>query len=166
MGAASTSGQPGEELGLSRAAVPRSDLRALSMTAVAAPPSPATERVIAGFAAGIASNAPGEVELTLSPKELGTLRFRMSIHEAVLFVHVTADRPDTADLVRRHMTLLTSELTGEGFADVHFSFGEGRRHPQPSPEHILTSLGRPASDTGDRPEHRPTALGRALDLRI
>ena len=166
IGAGPIFGHAGEELGLSRTVLPTTDVRALSMPAVAAPPSPAAERVIAAFAAEIASHAPGEVELTLSPKELGTLRFRMAIHEAILFVHVTADRPETTDLVRRHMALLTSELTGEGFADVDFSFGEDRRQPQPSPEHIIASLASRSTETGDRHQLPPAAPARALDLRI
>ena len=166
VGSAQSFVQGGEELGVSRAISSASDIRPLAMPAPAAPPSSALDRVIAGFATEIASNAPGEVELTLTPKELGTLRFRMAIHEATLFVHVTADRPETTDLVRRHMALLTSELTGEGFADVDFSFGEDRRPSHSTPEDLTAGLAPTVTDTADKPERAPSAPTRALDLRI
>lgn len=124
-----------------------------------------TARAIAVVAEEIASNAPGEIEVSMSPEELGKVRIRMTVGEAGMFVNLAAERQETAELIRRHLSLLSDELARHGFDDVEFSFGEragddGQRHELPTnaPEHPTQTVTSAIPATHNS--------GRALDLRI
>lgn len=67
----------------------------------------------------------GVVEVRLSPEELGRVRLSMSQAEVGMTVHISAERPETLDLMRRNIDMLESDLRDQGFQDLNFSFGEG-----------------------------------------
>ena len=73
--------------------------------------------------------APGTgddvIELQLRPEELGHLRFRMVQGENGLLLNISADRPETLDLLRRHVDQLARSLSDLGYGGASFSFGEG-----------------------------------------
>ncbi|NIY98644.1 flagellar hook-length control protein FliK [Salipiger sp. HF18] len=75
------------------------------------------------------TTAPGTgddvIELQLRPEELGHLRFRMVQGEHGLLLSISADRPETLDLLRRHVDQLARSLSDLGYGDASFSFGEG-----------------------------------------
>ncbi len=70
-------------------------------------------------------------ELRLDPEELGRIRMSLSSIDGQLTVALSADRPETLDLMRRYMDELRQDLRGLGFAQVSFQMnahaGQGGR---------------------------------------
>ena len=63
----------------------------------------------------IAPNSTGVTEFTLNPPELGRLRMVISNSEAgAMSLTILADRPEVADLMRRHSQILVQEFMREG----------------------------------------------------
>lgn len=69
--------------------------------------------------------------LELSPEELGTLRFNITPGER-LSIQVFVERPETMELIRRHLDLFNKELRDMGFGNSEFTFTE--HHHSPSHE--------------------------------
>ncbi|MCV2881791.1 flagellar hook-length control protein FliK [Actibacterium sp. XHP0104] len=120
------------------------------------------------LAYSIAQAGTGEIELAMNPEELGRVRLSLSASENSLQVVIQADRPETQDLMRRHIDQLGQEMRSLGYRDVSFAFGhDNRRAPQPMPD------GPSASDQAMAepeiaplgPARRP-ALGRDLDILL
>ena len=65
----------------------------------------------------------GRLDVTLQPEDLGRLRLVFTPSESGLTVAVSADRPETLDLLRRNIDLLAGDLAQQGFTDVAFQFG-------------------------------------------
>ncbi len=65
------------------------------------------------------------VELTLSPEELGRLRLTFTVDGGSMAVAVNAERPETLDLLRRHIDALAQELREIGYENVSFDFNQG-----------------------------------------
>lgn len=88
-------------------------------------------------AEGMARLSEGSVEIRLSPEELGQVRMQLVPSESGMTVHVSADRPETLDLLRRHIDQLARDLADAGYDGASFTFsdgGEGRRDGQPTPD--------------------------------
>ncbi|HCZ00356.1 MAG: hypothetical protein A3D16_06150 [Rhodobacterales bacterium RIFCSPHIGHO2_02_FULL_62_130] len=66
----------------------------------------------------------GPVEVILNPQELGHLRFMIRHDGDQVKVILTVERPDTLDLIRRHVEQLLADLRQAGFADATLSFGQ------------------------------------------
>lgn len=75
--------------------------------------------------------AAGTVEVSLSPKELGGIRIEMQPRPDGLHIHLVAERPETSDLIRRHLDQLLTDLRTGGFSQTTFSFGQWS-HRQPA----------------------------------
>lgn len=113
----------------------------------------------------------GSVELRLDPPELGLVRVSLSSSEGGAHALVIAERPETAELLRRHAELLAKELAsaGQGRVDVEVSTGgrggfardDGAR-PAPNPSLEAETKSDPAA--GPRPV--PSAASGGLDLRF
>ncbi|MEM9754619.1 MAG: flagellar hook-length control protein FliK [Pseudomonadota bacterium] len=108
-------------------------------------------------------------EIALDPPELGRVRVVVTEVAGGLSLTVSAERPETLDLFRRHAALLGAEFAREGLADARFEFsgndrGGGQRDADADPA--------PAGDTPDTPDTNfsvaPTriAAGGTLDLRL
>lgn len=115
----------------------------------------------------------GPVTLTLSPEELGTLRFVVQETEQGLYLHLTVDQPATLDLLRRQADLLLSDLRQFGFHNASLSFagqegqanGQGRNDthtpastPPRQEEVLLSEPSRVATP--------PAIPGTSLNLRL
>ncbi|SIO13176.1 flagellar hook-length control protein FliK [Vannielia litorea] len=64
----------------------------------------------------------GPIELSLHPEELGRLKLSFSGAEAGLHVVIAAERPETLDLLRRHIDVLAQEMRRLGAEGAQFSF--------------------------------------------
>lgn len=111
-----------------------------------------------------------EAQVVLDPEELGPLRVAVSLEEGGTVIRIHAERPETAELMRRHADLLLQDLAESGVSQPRLSFasggesGAGREsggRPAPPPEPV----GPPAAPAppGSAP-HRPAARG--LDIRV
>ncbi len=75
----------------------------------------------------------GTVDVALHPEELGRVRVSFTPAEAGLTVTIQAERPETLEILRRHIDLLGSDLRDQGFGEIAFEFrgGEGRDDRRP-----------------------------------
>lgn len=101
----------------------------------AALPPAASAALVAQARAGEA----GPVTVTLSPDELGTLRFEMHGRGEAIHVALVVERPETLDLLRRHAEQLAGEFRQAGFAGASFSFSGGQAGPGGGAERRGTS---------------------------
>ncbi len=113
------------------------------------------------------------VELSLNPEELGRVRISLNAVDSGITMSVTAERPETIDLMRRHIDQLAQEFRALGYGSISFDFnqqsgagdlaGDGS-DSQPDEENKTGEL----TDISDAPG-RTTALrvaSDALDLRL
>ncbi|MDJ1008286.1 MAG: flagellar hook-length control protein FliK [Paracoccaceae bacterium] len=121
-------------------------------------------------AAGVSSG--GEIEVSLSPEELGRVKMTMTPAESGLTVTIQAERPETLDLLRRHIDILAQDLAEQGFTSLNFAFGGsgGENSPDeggtPAPQNGQDAATAWAEDGATRPRSPgPTASG-GLDLRL
>ncbi len=64
------------------------------------------------------------VELHLNPAELGRVKMSIQTIDGSVIVHVVADRPETLDLMRRHVDLLANDFRAIGYGKAEFSFSQ------------------------------------------
>ena len=78
-----------------------------------------------------AKGADRPIDLTLNPSELGRVRITLTPGDGGMVVSVSAERPETLDLMRRHIDVLDQEFRDLGYSGTGFSFaqeeGGGRR---------------------------------------
>lgn len=134
----------------------------------------ATAQVIAQQIAAALSRTPSAsdtpLELALDPPELGRLRMQITEIAGVMTLMIQAERPETADLMRRHLDLLAQEFAQEGMdaPSVHIS-GEsadenGHSSRDEHPDQTTPLLLDENSDTSN-PQSIHTASS-GLDLRL
>ncbi|RMH50425.1 MAG: flagellar hook-length control protein FliK [Alphaproteobacteria bacterium] len=123
------------------------------------------ETVSRQLAAAISTDRDGQVEIRLDPPELGRVRVTLSGAEGHLSALITADRPETLDLMRRHAELLLRDLAAAGFrgADLAFAGGDGRM-PERAQHHDRPDA--PAAPPAPFPPAVPAAApARTLPVR-
>ena len=110
------------------------------------------------------------VLLLLNPEELGHVRIHITSTEGMVNMSVVAERPETLDLMRRHIETLAQEFQKIGYHHAEFSFGGG----QSSSDNAPASRPEPR-EKGDTPFHvasvpSPNHAGQVisdrLDLRL
>lgn len=119
----------------------------------------------------------GNTEVALNPEELGRVRLGMTSQDGALHVSIIAERPETQDMLRRHIGQLQTDFRALGYTDVTFDFGHGGEQTarRPAPEPPLAAMGDgtdPGRTVGDRSApssadmSRPGGTTARLDLRI
>lgn len=89
-------------------------------------PEPAARTVISQvIQTAIRAATDGVVEVRLQPEELGRLRIAMTQIDTGVVVQVSAERPETLDLLRRNIDMLERDLLEQGFDNPSFSFEQG-----------------------------------------
>lgn len=84
---------------------------------------PDVPRIVSAQIADIIRQHPERpVELTLNPEELGRLRMSFQSDGGTMHVTLNFERPETLDLMRRHIDQLAQELQSFGMSDVSFTF--------------------------------------------
>ncbi len=126
---------------------------------------PNARPVITQLVQAARSAIDGMVEVKLSPEELGRVRLAMTTAESGMTVLVTAERPETLDLIRRNIDIFAADLTEQGFTDLNFSFGdEGDREQTDAGETVSAK-----SAISDGPvvfEGRMDMAGHTTDGRV
>lgn len=123
---------------------------------------------------GQAGNRP--VEITLSPEELGRVRMGISTEDGRIIVNILAERPDTLDLMRRHIDQLGQTFRSMGYDQVAFSFGRGAEGGDQSGSAPPDGQASPSTGNagleGDLPSDAPTVINldptatRGVDIRL
>jgi flagellar hook-length control protein FliK len=107
-------------------------------------------------------------EIALAPRELGRLRVRIETRDSTATLVIVAERPETAELMRRHIDLLVQDFRDLGFAELDIAFrdpgqggagGEADAAPQPG------NAGKAHADDASAPPAARIAAG-GLDLRL
>ena len=126
---------PGESDGpLPSGELPQTAGEALRLSASATRPDmarPLAQQIAQQIAqaAGRAAQAPTEVRL--DPEELGRVTLRLSTEDGGVTLHVTAERAETSDLMRRHISLLEESYRSLGYDRIEIAIN-GRQaggHP-------------------------------------
>ncbi|MEC7764642.1 MAG: flagellar hook-length control protein FliK [Pseudomonadota bacterium] len=133
---------------------------------------PETPRMIAQQVADvIRTTRDGTLEVTLRPEELGRLSLTFNGDGSTLSVSLSADRPETLDLLRRNLTLLEQDLRDLGYSALNFAFeggdGQGKdTEAPPDPRAEPRSL-QVTETAQDLISPSPTnATGGGIDLRL
>lgn len=115
----------------------------------------------------------GGFELALDPQELGRVHLRLVGTEQGSTLFVQADRPETMDLLRRHIGLLEQDLRALGHESLHVRFGMGQSGQDSHPgQHAPPGQpGRTAAQTvvvqAESPvQPRAAMTADHLDLRL
>ncbi len=112
----------------------------------------------------------GPVELALSPEELGKVKLTLSAGHGTMTLTVTAERPETLDLLRRNIDMLAEDFRDLGYDSLNFSFGhEGSRQPAPThaPKAETAAVALPTPGFATTPAARTVHIaGAGLDLRL
>lgn len=161
---------PGVVFGMVQAEAPRHAQPIEIATARHIPPSP-VHQVVETLATQ-PLDTPGRIELTLTPDNLGKLHFDMRPEAGGLSIVLSAERPDTLDLMRRHLPDLMAELKQVGIQTGSFSFSSwnGGQRPPSSLQDINNGPSTAGSATAlssvalRLPQHSGTAGG--LDMRF
>lgn len=80
------------------------------------------QQVAQQITAAIVQTSGGTTEIMLNPEELGRVRIAMTAGDAGMTVTLLAERPETTDLMRRHIEHLTRELRDMGYDNPTFNF--------------------------------------------
>jgi flagellar hook-length control protein FliK len=154
---------------------PRNALAAKVELTSSAPPSapPGPPPVSLQVAQAVTASGASVTELTLNPEELGRVRIDLHSDGDRLTMVVSAERPETLDLLRRHSDQLVQDLRGSGHQGLDLSFsrwtgqgGDQRALPQP-PAALDDATPFHPPDRTDRPAAQPVpAPSSGLYLRI
>lgn len=137
------------------------------------PPSARAElaRAAAGQMSASIATRPGSgtVEIALNPEELGRVSISLNGREDGLVIAIAAERPETLDLMRRHLSVLSSEFQKLGYKEMSFDLGmsggsQRHQNTRNSGSAFDTGPGSEAPDANLPP--RPAAPARGLDLRL
>lgn len=78
--------------------------------------------VMSQLSAAVQRNGAGQLEVALNPPELGRVRFAMESQDGNMVIAITADKPETMELIRRHIDQLEKEFLELGYDSLSFNF--------------------------------------------
>ncbi len=139
---------------------------AYALSAQAASPDMA-RHAASQMAVAISQSGGRSTEIALNPEELGRVRMSLSAAEASVSLTVFADRPETVDLLRRHIEILAQEFRALGYADIQFTFssgdqGEGRTAEAARGNGDFVEAVENTDDT----DPAPVVADQGVDLRL
>ncbi len=160
----------GEEPGL--AAVLSGPDPTARVTPVRAVPDGPAQVIVRQVAQAVQAGGGSVIDIALDPVELGRVQMRLSPEEDGLRVLVTAERPETGELLRRHASLLERALRDLGHVAVTVDIGgqaatgdgAGQRNASDPAQRVMV----PVAPSGpDNPTtFLPLSARGALDLRL
>lgn len=139
---------------------------------------PEVPRMVAQqMAEAVAAKGDRNIEIALSPEELGRVKMRLSATESGMTVMITTERPETGDLMRKHINELAEEFRRMGYEDVSFEFSgesagdgsaeDGDGSGQGGRSALLSTSGEAEDAAGELPIQQHLSLGETgLDMRM
>ena len=106
--------------------------------------------------------------IRLNPNELGYVRMTMRNIDGVMSMTILAERPETAEIMRRNISDLEQEFQSLGFENLSFEFDDNSpQRDSPAAQDILQDVEQIDHQLSINPENTPysTADGR-LNLRL
>jgi len=103
-------------------------------------------------------------EIALDPPELGKVKMQLSIADGVAQVVLAVERPETNDLIRRHLDQLANELGALGYRDITFEFSDsnfGGQHPDSG-----DAATNDDPDIAETSQLKTIAVTSGLDIRL
>ncbi|WP_424831689.1 flagellar hook-length control protein FliK [Ruegeria sp.] len=128
-------------------------------------------RAVAGQIAAAITAKPGSggVEIALNPEELGRVSITLNGREDGLHLTIAAERPETLELMRRHISVLSVEFQKLGYGDLSFDLGTSADTPQGSetdPSEPAFGPDDPQTESESIAAPTPTGPLRGLDMRL
>lgn len=126
------------------------------------------------IAVAVATLPDGGTEIRLDPAELGNVRLSLQATDSAITLMVHADRPETADLIRRNLESLAQDLRALGYQEVGVSVSGGDGGQGPAAGAPGTGAGNANPDSPGGPTQDPRATSTettpsrpgGLDLRL
>lgn len=115
------------------------------------------------------------VEIALSPQELGRVRMSISSDDGAITVNILAERPETLDLMRRHIDQLGQSFRTMGYDQITFAFGGGATDDSSGGEASADESNGEATAEQTQPANAPdtsntitltTASDGGIDIRL
>lgn len=129
--------------------------------------TPETARQAATQIALAVTNSNGKsTEIALNPEELGRVKLSLSAGDSMITVSVLAERPETQDLLRRHIDILAQEFRQLGYTSISFSFGEQKGQAQPDGAHDNLPIEPELQETTPITQGPTAPAVTGLDLRV
>ena len=115
--------------------------------------------------------AAQQIELQLNPRELGRVSMHLQTIDNSAVIHIVADRPETLDLMRRHIEMLAQDFRSIGYGEARFSFsafGDEPRKDKAMARDVPTAEPQadPAVDTAASVDRSPPVATDRLDIRV
>lgn len=116
----------------------------------------------------ITRHGDGGVDVSINPEELGRVRMSLAATDHAVTLTMNFERPETMELIRRHIDLLANDLRRMGYDSLSFDFRQDGNNA--GGQHFSDQQQTPSSSTTEaplRPEHPQTpAVDDGLDLRL
>lgn len=114
------------------------------------------------------TNHPNKAtEIALNPEELGRVRLSITANEGTITLHVSTERPETQDLLRRHIDVLAQEFRELGYDTISFSFGKDGQDPADQSDDLEDDrLDPEMGETRPTSENKSMGPSSGLDLRL
>jgi flagellar hook-length control protein FliK len=131
--------------------------------------SPEARQIANQLAVQFSKQSDGTTVIRLNPEELGQVRMALKNVEGVMTMTILAERPETADAMRRNINELAQEFKSLGYSDLNFAFG-GDETPQQNGSSLPegfddsdSSSMPPPQDVTKQPDE---VVSDRLDLRL
>lgn len=130
--------------------------------------SAGTVRSVGNQMVDVLIRQPGQpVELTLNPEELGRVRISLTTLDSGLSVTIMAERPETLDLMRRHIEQLETEFRQLGYESIGFEFSGDDAHSSEQSDTASPSKSDQKTDVSDaNPPSPMSAQTTGVDIRL
>lgn len=108
-----------------------------------------------------------QVEVALNPEELGRVRIALTTLDSGINIAITAERPETLDLMRRYIEQLEAEFRQLGYENIGFEFSDGDAHSsKQSGSASQRASGQMTDDIDPTPPLPKPAQVNGVDIRL
>ena len=109
------------------------------------------------------------IEVALNPEELGRVSIVLNGREDGMHMTISAERPETLDMMRRHLSVLEAEFQNFGLGDLSFDLGtsaDAQQDGSDAKDAIQFSDAPPEHDTEIGPITSKLGHDGRIDMRL